>query len=141
MIRLFFVLGLCSMAGAASAQVTPPASSTAAGAVVLSNSTDQTPASVESEAKARDAEYAQWKTRYATNRAWVANEIKEIRSEIATLKQRKPGVEETYSDLLNGSINNWNRDRTDYGDPEQFADCKEVLVNLKTSVRNELTKK
>ncbi|QKZ15264.1 hypothetical protein [Spirosoma sp. KUDC1026] len=140
MIRFFLLAGLLSLAGVTSAQTTTPASSTASGNTLSSSAASQTP-TTEAEAKARDAEYAQWKTRYAANRAWVANEIKEIRSEIATLKQRKPGVDETYSDLLNGSINNWNRDRTDYGDPEQFADCKEVLVNLKTSVRNELTKK
>jgi hypothetical protein len=139
MIRFFLLAGLLSLAGVASAQITSPTSSTALSTTYSSSIAGQTPPT-EAEAKARDAEYAQWKTRYATNRAWVANEIKEIRSEIATLKQRKPGVEETYSDLLNGSINNWNRDRTDYGDPEQFAACKEVLVNLKTSVRNELGK-
>jgi hypothetical protein len=137
MIRFFLLAGLLSLAGAASAQTAAPAVTTATNS---SSAVDQT-LTTEAEAKARDAEYAQWKTRYATNRAWVANEIKEIRSEIATLKQRKPGSEETYSDLLNGSINNWNRDRTDYGDIEQFAGCKEVLVNLKTSIRNELSKK
>jgi|GEM_PF-2432417 hypothetical protein len=137
MIRFFLLAGLLSLAGAASAQTTLPTATTAAS----SSSTVDQPLTTEAEAKARDAEYAQWKTRYATNRAWVANEIKEIRSEIATLKQRKPGTEETYSDLLNGSINNWNRDRTDYGDIEQFAECKDVLVNLKTSIRNELSKK
>ena len=96
--------------------------------------------SVSAEARARDEAFASWKTRYADNRAEVGHEIKAVRQEITDLDSTKADLKQQLTNLLNGSINNWNTLKTDYADPQQFADCLSVFATIREAIRTgELT--
>ncbi len=123
---VFLVLGV---SGFASAQTDDSSVKSA------QSTTVQTVGSTNAERRALDDAYAQWKQRYAKNRAWVATEIKAIKQELAELRQTRPEQAAPITDLLNGSIQTWNREKTDYGDPEQFTECQEVLATVRESIR------
>ncbi|RYC70172.1 hypothetical protein [Spirosoma sordidisoli] len=133
MIRLFSFLFLMMLSVAASAQVT--------GSSATTTSAPSLSASTAAETRARDEAFAAWKVRYATNRAWIADEIKAVRQELNKLRQAQPEPGQRLTDLLNGTIKRWNQEKTDYGDAEQFADCQEFFATLRTSIQNERTKK
>ena len=92
--------------------------------------------SLSSEARARDEAFADWKVRYADNRAEVGREIKAVRREIAGLDSSKTDLEQQLTNLLNGSITNWNTLRTDYADPDQYADCLAVFAVIRRAIRD-----
>ena len=129
-----FVAGLSTVASAQVSDASKPAAPPTTGR-------NQLPTSVEAEARARDEAFAQWKVRYANNRAWVASEIKAVRQELTQLRAVKPEPGQRFTDLLNGTIRRWNEEKTDYADPEQFAECREFLTTLKTDIQTEQAKK
>lgn len=126
MIRLFFVVCLVGFYYSASAQSTAPSNAVSA---------QQSLSSVESEACARDEAFAQWKIRYAENRAKIADEIKAVRQEISQLDPTKANLKRELTDLLNGTIRHWNQIKTDYADPEQLAECQALFTTLRTAMR------
>jgi len=111
---LLLVVGCC---GTATAQTTNRADSSSA------------------EARARDDAFANWKTRYADNRAQVGREIKAVRQEIARLDSTQTGLKTQLTDLLNGSVRNWNTVKTDYADPQQLADCLAVFAVIRRAIQ------
>lgn len=120
--RFLFIIFLTGMAGTVPAQTTSRADS------------------VSIEARARDEAFANWKVRYADNRTEVGREIKAVRQEITGLDSTKADLNQQLTNLLNGSINNWNTLKTDYADPQQFADCMNVFATIREAIRQgELT--
>lgn len=116
--RFFFLLLLVGLSGTASAQTSSRADSSSA------------------EARARDDAFANWKTRYADNRAEVGREIKAVRQEIARLDSAQTDLKTQLTDLLNGSVKNWNTIKTDYADPQQFADCMAVFAVIRRAIQD-----
>lgn len=132
--KLLFAF-LLGVSGIAAAQTSDSAKAMPAATAAKQPDKPQTVGSTNAERRALDDAFVQWKQRYATNRAWVAAEIKAIKQELAELRQTKPEQATPLIDLLNGSIQTWNREKTDYGDPEQFAECQELLATVRESIR------
>lgn len=97
--------------------------------------------SAAAEAKARDEEFARWKARYATNRAIIARQVKDIKAILIPFRAENPARGQELTDLLNGSIKRWNVEKTDYGDPDQFAACEEVLATIRKAIETGSPKK
>ena len=116
--RFFLFLLVTCLSGNAVAQTTSRADSASA------------------EARARDEAFASWKVRYADNRAEVGNQIKAVRQEIAALDTAKADLKRQLTNLLNGSVRNWNTLKTDYADPQQFADCLAVFATIRRAVQD-----
>ncbi len=91
--------------------------------------------SASAEARARDEAFASWKVRYADNRAEVGREIKAVRQEITQLDSAQTDLKQQLSNLLNGSVTNWNTLKTDYADPQQYADCMNVFAVIRKAIR------
>jgi len=92
--------------------------------------------SISAEARARDEAFASWKVRYADNRAEVGREIKAVRQEIAQLDSTRTSLKQQLNNLLNGSVTNWNTLKTDYADPQQYADCMAVFATIRQAIRD-----
>ena len=131
MTRFLILVLLISLSGAASAQV--PASRP--GTVTPDGQTTAV-TTVEAETRAQDAFYAAWKVRYADNRAKVAQEIKAVRQEIASADSTREPLKERLITLLNGTIKRWNEEKTDYANPEQFAECMDLFATIRQAIRD-----
>lgn len=124
MIRFLTLVLLISLAGTASAQVANTTSSA-------------TPAtSLAAETRVQDEAFAAWKVRYATNRAKVAQEIKAVQQEISTINPAKAVLKQQLTDLLTGTVKQWNIEKADYADPNQFAGCQALFGTIRQAIRD-----
>lgn len=128
MIRFLILVLLIGLSVAASAQM-DTASRMAAPATSLA-----------AETRVQDEAFAAWKVRYATNRARVAQDIKTVQQEVATIDPAKAMLKQQLTDLLNGTIRRWNEEKTDYADPNQFANCQALFATIRQAIRDGVLK-
>lgn len=121
MIRFVTSVLLIGLAGAASAQVANTTSSAT---------------SLAAETRVQDEAFAAWKVRYATNRAKVAQEIKAVQQEISTINPAKAVLRQQLTDLLTGTVKQWNVEKADYADPNQFAGCQALFGTIRQAIRD-----
>ncbi len=132
MIRLLNFLLIMGLAGVASAQVADTSRAGTPGT--------QPVTSVATETRLQNEAFAAWKIRYANNRAKLVQESKAVKQELAAMNPAKAALKQQLTDLLNGTIRRWNDEKTDFADPDQFADCQNLFTTLRRAMREGVLK-
>lgn len=133
MFRLLILLLLVGLSGVASAQVTDTTRTATAGTLPPVTTLAE-------ETRVQNEAFAAWKVRYATNRSKIAQEIKAVKQEITAVEPAKGALKTQLTDLLNGTIRRWNEEKTDFANPDQFAECQQVFSTIRQAIRDGVLK-